>query len=214
MSELLEFMTKNSSLIINETLKHIQLVGISAFLGLAFAVPLGIVLSRHKNIAKYILAFVGTIQTIPGLVMLGLAMFVFGIGTPPAIVVLTIYAILPTLRNTYTGISEVDANCKESAKGIGMSKSQILFKIELPLAMPVIISGFRMSTIYIINWATLAGLVGAGGLGDLIWTGLATYENKFILTGAILAAMLAMVFGALLNVAQKILTPRGLRIRG
>lgn len=214
MNELVEFITKNSSLIIKETLKHVQLVGISAFFGLILAVPSGIILSRHKNIAKYVLAFVGTVQTIPGLVMLGFAMIIFGIGTPPAIVVLTIYAILPTLRNTYTGITEVDVNCKESAKGIGMNKFQILFKVELPLAMPSIIGGFRMSTIYIINWATLAGLVGAGGLGDLIWTGLATYENKFILTGAILSAIMAMVFGILLSVVQKMLTPRGLKVRG
>jgi len=93
-----------------------------------------------------------------------------------------------------------------------MNKAQILFKIELPLALPSIVGGFRMSTIYIINWATLAGLIGAGGLGDLIWTGLATYENNFIITGALLAAIMAMVFGAMIGAVQNVLTPRGLKV--
>ncbi len=189
-----------------------QLVGISVIWGLIISFPLGVILSRHRRIAKYVLALIGTIQTIPGLVLLGFAMIFFGIGTMPAIIVLTLYAILPTLRNTYTGITGVDAGCIESARGIGMNSAQILFKVELPLALPSIVGGFRMSTIYIINWATLAGLVGAGGLGDLIWTGLATYENNFILTGALLAAVLAMVFGALIGRIQDLLTPRGLKI--
>lgn len=212
MKELIDFMIKNASLILTETVNHIKLVGISVFIGLIISVPLGVLLSRYKNIAKYVLAFVGTIQTIPGLVLLGLAMIFFGIGTPPALVVLSLYSILPTLRNTYTGITEVDKGCLESAKGIGMSNAQILFKIELPLALPSIIGGFRISTIYIISWATLAGLVGAGGLGDLIWTGLATYNNNFILAGAILAAVMALIFGAVIGAVQNVLTPRGLKV--
>lgn len=212
LNELIKFMSDNSSMIIRETINHMQLVGISVFFGLLIALPLGIILSRHKTIAKYVLAFVGIIQTIPGLVLLGFAMIVFGIGTRPAIVVLTLYAILPTLRNTYTGITEVDSACIESAKGIGMNPAQVLFKIKLPLALPSIIGGIRLSTIYIINWATLAGLIGAGGLGDLIWTGLATYENNYILSGAVLSAVMAIVFGALLNILQNLLTPKGLKI--
>lgn len=212
MSGLLEFMVKNGSTILGETVTHLRLVGISVFLGLLISVPLGVFLSRHQGSAKYVLAFVGTIQTIPGLVLLGFAMILFGIGSTPALVVLTMYAILPTLRNTYTGITEVDAGCKESARGIGMSNMQILFKIELPLALPSILSGFRISTIYIVNWATLAGLVGAGGLGDLIWTGLATYDNNFILAGAILSAIMAMVLGALISAFQTLVTPRGLKV--
>ncbi len=212
MKELIIFIWDHNALIIRETLKHLQLVGISVFCGLIISLPLGVILSRHRILAKYVLAVIGTIQTIPGLVLLGFAMLLFGIGVRPALIVLTIYSILPTLRNTYTGITEVDAGCKESAKGIGMSNPQILFKIELPLALPSIVNGFRISTIYIVNWATLAGLVGAGGLGDLIWTGLATYENNFILTGAILAAIMAMALGALIGAVQKLLTPRGMRV--
>ncbi len=207
------FMAKNSGLIINETLNHMRLVGISTLFGLMISVPLGILLSRRRRAAKYVLALVGTVQTIPGLVLLGFAMIVFGIGSKPAIVVLTLYAILPALRNTYTGITEVDPGCIESAKGIGMSNIQTLLKVELPLALPSIVGGLRMSVIYIISWATLAGLVGAGGLGDLIWTGLATYENNFILTGAILAAVMALASGALIGLLQNIMTPRGLKVR-
>jgi osmoprotectant transport system permease protein len=211
MRELYEFILNNKELIWTETINHIWLVGISTILGLVISLPLGILLSRKKSIAKYVLAFVGVIQTIPGLVLLGFAMLIFGVGTKPALVVLTLYSILPTLQNTYTGILQVDRSCIESAKGIGMSKSQILFKIELPLALPTIAVGFRMSVIYIISWATLAGLIGAGGLGDLIWTGLATYENNFIIVGAVLAAILAIVFGAIIDGIQSLLTPRGLK---
>lgn len=211
MSGYINFLSESTALIYKETLNHIRLVLISQMLGLVIAVPLGIVLSRCKKVSKYALALAGTVQTIPGLVLLGFGMIIFGIGAPSAIAVLTLYAILPMLRNTYTGIKEVDENSIESARGIGMNKAQILFKIELPLALPSIITGFRISTVYTVNWATLAGLVGAGGLGDLIWTGLATYENKFIITGAVLAAVMVTVFGALIGAAEKLLTPRGLK---
>jgi osmoprotectant transport system permease protein len=212
MKELYEFLIKNKEMILTETLNHIWLVGISTIIGLLIALPLGVLLSRKRKAAKYVLAIVGAVQTIPGLVLLGFAMLLFGVGTKPALVVLTLYAILPTLHNTYTGIVQVDKGCIESAKGIGFSKIQTLFKIELPLALPSIAVGFRMSVIYIISWATLAGLIGAGGLGDLIWTGLATYENNFIITGAVLAALLAIVFGAIIGAIQNLLTPRGLKV--
>jgi len=114
---LIEFIYKNYSFIIQETINHIKLVGVSVFLGLIISVPLGVILSRHKKNAKYVLAFIGTIQTIPGLVMLGFAMIVFGIGKPPSLVVLTIYAILPTLRNTYTGITEGRYRMYRKCKG-------------------------------------------------------------------------------------------------
>lgn len=212
MRDLYEFVLNNRELIWRETINHMWLVGVSTTLGLIIALPLGILLSRKKSVAKYVLAIVGVIQTIPGLVLLGFAMLIFGVGTKPAMVVLTLYSILPTLQNTYTGIIQVDRGCVESAKGIGMSKIQILFKIEIPLALPSIAVGFRMSVIYIISWATLAGLIGAGGLGDLIWTGLATYENNYIIVGAVLAAVLAIVLGSVIEGIQGLLTPRGMKV--
>lgn len=179
--------------------------------GVMVSIPLGIYLTRHRSLAGPVLAAAGTIQTIPGLVMLGFALIVFGIGILPALVVLSLYAILPILRNTYTGITEVERSYIEAGRGIGMTNMQILFKIELPLAMPSIIGGIRISTVYIVSWATLAGLIGAGGLGDLIWTGLATYNTGYILAGAIPSAIIAFILSGLIGLLQRALTPRGLK---
>ena len=209
--EVIQFVQENGREILNALLIHIQLVGISVLIGLLIAVPLGILLTRAKKAAKFVLAGVSTIQTIPGLVMLGFAMLLFGIGSRPAIIVLALYAILPILRNTYTGITEVDKSYTEAGRGLGMTGSQILFKVELPLAMSSIIGGLKLSTIYIVSWATLAGLIGAGGLGDLIWTGLSTYEMLYIWSGAIPSALLAISLGLLIGVFQRSLTPKGLR---
>ncbi|SMP58731.1 osmoprotectant transport system permease protein [Sphaerochaeta associata] len=208
---MITFFSKNSEAMFASLGQHIALVLIAVGLGMAIAIPSGVLLTRHKKIAPYFLALAGTVQTIPGLVMLGFALIIMGIGTLPALAVLTIYSILPILRNTYTGITEVQPAYKDAAKGIGMSKRQVLFKVELPLALPTIVSGIRISAVYIVSWATLAGMIGAGGLGDWIWTGLATYNTDYILAGAIPSAILAFAFSALIGLVQKLITPRGLR---
>jgi osmoprotectant transport system permease protein len=211
MADFIDFLSENNSDIFMSLFRHIQLVGISIFVGILISIPFGIYLSRHKKAAGLVLAIVGTIQTIPGLVMLGFALIFIGIGLLPAIVVLTLYAILPILRNTYTGITEVNKSLIEASRGIGMTNMQTLFKVELPLALPTIISGIRLSTVYIVSWATLAGLIGAGGLGDLIWTGLSTYNTNYILAGAIPSAILAFILSGFIGLLQRLLTPRGLR---
>jgi osmoprotectant transport system permease protein len=188
-----------------------ELVGMSVSIGIIISIPLGIFLTRHRRAAAPVLAIAGTIQTIPGLVMLGFALVLIGIGLLPSVLVLTLYAILPILRNTYTGIIEVDKGYIEAARGCGMTNLQRLFKVEIPLALPTIISGIRISTVYIVSWATLAGLIGAGGLGDLIWTGLSTYNTNYIFAGAIPSAILAFVLSGLVGMLQKTLTPRGIR---
>lgn len=207
----IEFVSKNYNDIFNSLFRHIELVGISILLGILISIPVGILLTRYKRVAGSVLALVGTIQTIPGLVMLGFALVLIGIGMLPAIIVLTLYAILPILRNTYTGITEVDKSYTEASRGIGMTNMQTLFKVEIPIALPTIITGIRLSTVYIVSWATLAGLIGAGGLGDLIWTGLSTYNTNYILAGAIPSAILAFILNGLIGLLERILTPRGLR---
>ena len=207
----IEFTMQNQLDIGKSLIRHIELVGISVGIGIVIAIPLGIFLSRHRKVANPVLAIVGMIQTIPGLVMLGFALILLGIGILPALVVLSLYAILPILRNTYTGITEVDSSYRDAARGIGMTGMQALFKVELPLALPSIIGGIRISTVYIVSWATLAGLIGAGGLGDLIWTGLSTYNTNFILAGAIPSAVIAAVFSILIGLLQQVMTPRGLK---
>jgi osmoprotectant transport system permease protein len=209
--KLINFFTNNSQAMLISVGQHIALVLVSVGIGILIAIPLGILLTRHKKIAVYVLAVAGMVQTIPGLVMLGFALILMGIGTLPALAVLSIYSILPILRNTYTGIIEVLPSYKDAAKGIGMTKRQILFKVEFPLALPAIVSGIRISAVYIVSWATLAGMIGAGGLGDWIWTGLATYNTDYILAGAIPSAILAFAFSALIGLVQKLITPKGLR---
>ncbi len=210
---LIEFAYKNQGEILRSIVRHLELVGISVLFGIVFSIPFGIYLSRHQRLAKTALAIAGMIQTIPGLVMLGFALLLLGIGMLPAVTVLSLYAVLPILRNTYTGITQVEKGYIEAARGIGMKPHQILFRVELPLALPAIISGIRLSTVYILSWATLAGLIGGGGLGDLIWTGLSTYNTRYILAGAIPSAVLAFLFSGLIGLIQKALTPRGLRGR-
>src|SRR5690625_4897743 len=156
--------------------------------------PLSIYLTRHKKIAKPIINVAAVLQTIPSLALLGLMIPLFGIGQFPAIVALVAYALLPIMRNTYTGIVEVDPSLIEAADGIGMSKFKRLSKIELPLALSVIMAGIRTAMVLIVGTTTLAALIGAGGLGDLILLGIDRNNGQLILLGAIPAALLALIF--------------------
>ncbi len=214
MTEFFAFFARYGALLLSATATHLWLVVVSVSVGSAVAIPVGILLSRHRKIAPPVLAIAGVVQTIPGLVLLGFAMLAFGIGRLSAVATLALYAMLPVLRNTYVGITEVPAVYVDAARGIGMTSAQILLKVELPLSVASIVGGTRLSAIYIVSWATIAGLIGAGGLGDLIWTGLATYDRSLIFAGAIPSALLAIALGALINRLQRILTPRGLRKGG
>ncbi len=197
--------------ILNATAQHVVISVWAVLIGTLIAVPLGIALSRNQSAAKPVMTVVGIIQTIPSLVLFGLAMPLLGIGFRTGLIVLIVYSILPILRNTYTGMREVEYRYIEAAKGMGMSNAQILLDVELPIALPVIIAGVRISTVYIISWATLAALIGAGGLGDLIFTGLQTYNYNMILAGALPACLLALATGWLIGMAQRAATPKGLR---
>ncbi len=210
MSSFFDFLIQEKETIFTATMEHIQISFLAVLLGAIVSIPFGIWLTRRPKFAQYILTTTGIIQTIPSLVLFGLAMPVFGLGFLPAFVVLFLYSILPILRNTYTGISEVSKIYTESARGMGMSNFQILYKVELPLALPVIVAGIRLSLVYIISWTTVAALIGAGGLGDLIWTGLQRYRQELILAGAIPASILALLAGTLIGLVQKIVTPKGL----
>ncbi|MBZ4647286.1 MAG: osmoprotectant transport system permease protein [Petroclostridium sp.] len=211
MNNFLNFVVQEQDLIVNAALQHLYISLLAVAIGSLIAMPSGIWLTRNRKIANYVLGITGFVQTIPSLVLLGLALIIFELGPLPALVVLSLYSILPILRNTYTGISEVDDMYVEAAKGMGMTRFQILFMVEIPLALPVIIAGIKISLVYIISWATLAALIGAGGLGDLIWTGLASYDKNLIFAGAIPASILALAAGILIGLIQKLATPRGLR---
>jgi len=185
-------------------LEHMQISFISIFIAVIIAVPLGIYLTKHKRLAGPILQIAAIFQTIPSLALLGILIPLVGIGQVPAVIALVVYAILPILRNTYTGIKEVDPILIEAAQAMGMNKSKKLFKVELPLAMPIIMAGIRTAMVLVIGTATLAALIGAGGLGDLILLGIDRNNSDLILIGAIAAALLAIIFDVLLSWLEKV----------
>lgn len=190
--------------LISALLEHIQISFIALFFAVLIAIPLGIFLTRHKKAAEAIIGVTAVLQTIPSLALLGLLIPLFGIGTIPAIIALVIYALLPILRNTYTGIYEVDSSLIEAGRAMGMNRRKLLTKVELPLALPVIMAGIRTAMVLIVGTATLAALIGAGGLGDLILLGIDRNNTSLIVLGAIPAALLAIVFDFLLRQFERI----------
>ncbi|MEO4054460.1 osmoprotectant update ABC transporter permease/substrate-binding subunit OpuFB [Solibacillus sp. CAU 1738] len=180
-------------------LEHMQISFIALFFAVAIAIPLGIYLTNKKKIAESIIGISAVLQTIPSLALLGLLIPLFGIGKVPAIIALVVYALLPILRNTFTGINEVDASLKEAATAMGMNTWKRLVKVELPLAMPVIMAGIRTAMVLIVGTATLAALIGAGGLGDIILLGIDRNNPSLIILGAVPAACLALMFDFLLK---------------
>ncbi len=191
--------------------EHIFLAGIAMIIAIAIAVPLGIVLTRNKKIAEPIIGVTAIIQTVPSLALLGFMLPIFGIGKVPAVIALTLYALLPILRNTYTGILGVDPALVDAGKGMGMTSRQILFMVELPLTLPILMAGIRTATVLTIGVAALATFIGAGGLGDLITRGLNVMDKNLILAGAIPAAILAIVFDFGLRKLEDKVTPKGLK---
>lgn len=197
------FLTRKDDLV-NGLIQHIEISFIALFFALIIAIPLGIYLTRKKKVAEIVIGITAVFQTIPSLALLGLLIPLVGIGTIPSIIALVIYALLPILRNIYTGIKEVDPNLIEAAKGLGMNNRRLLFKVELPLAIPVIMAGIRTAMVLIIGTATIAALIGAGGLGDLIIVGISRNDSDLILLGAIPAALLALFFDFLLRQFEKL----------
>ncbi|MEQ8704073.1 MAG: ABC transporter permease/substrate-binding protein [Phaeodactylibacter sp.] len=202
MGELITFLGDNRAKLLEQILEHLGLTFISLLLAAAIAVPLGIFITRRPKLSGSVLAFTGILQTIPSIALLGFLIPVLGIGIKPAVFALFLYALLPILRNTYTGISEVDTAVKEAALGIGLSKGQLLRQVELPLALPVIFAGLRTATVINVGVATLAAYIGAGGLGEFIFGGIALNNATMILAGALPAALLAIIFDQSLALLQ------------
>jgi osmoprotectant transport system permease protein len=199
-----QFASQQSDKLWSQTWSHIGLTMISLILAILVAVPLGIVISRKKKLAGAVLGIAGIMQTIPSIAMLGVMIPIFGIGPKPAILALFLYALLPVLRNTFTGISEVNPTVVDAAKGMGMGRWDILMKVELPLAFPVLMAGIRTAAVINVGVATLAAYVAAGGLGEFIFGGIALNNSNMILAGAIPAACLAILLDFILSRAQRI----------
>jgi osmoprotectant transport system permease protein len=198
------FALQQSDKLWSQTWAHIGLTMISLVLAILMAVPLGVLISRKKKLAGVVLGIAGVLQTIPSIALLGVMIPVFGIGAKPAIIALFMYALLPILRNTFTGITEVNPAVVDAARGMGMGRWDILMKVELPLSFPILMAGIRTAAVINVGVATLAAYVAAGGLGEFIFGGIALNNSNMILAGAIPAALLAILLDFLLSRAQGI----------
>jgi osmoprotectant transport system permease protein len=190
-----EFLVQNRSEVFARSIEHIGLVAASMAIALVIGLPLGVVIVRRAALQRWVLGTANVVQTIPSLALFGFLIpvpWIGGVGASTAIVALALYALLPILRNTSTGIAEVDPAVVESARGMGMTPRQVLWQVQLPLAAPVLLAGIRVATVLCIGIATIAAAIGAGGLGVFIFRGVAMVNNQVILAGAIPAAFLAI----------------------
>lgn len=204
---MIDFLINNSGEILTKSMEHLFIAAISLAFGILVAVPLGILLNKSKQAAKIVMAIASVLQTVPSFALLALMIPIFGVGKKPAIVSLFIYSLLPILRNTYLGIDGVNENLIDAAKGMGMTPSQVLFKVQIPMAMPVIMGGIRLSAVYVLAWTTLAAYVGAGGLGDFIFNGLTNAIMPMVVWGTIPVTLMAIIVDLLFGILEEKLSP-------
>lgn len=185
--------------------QHLILVGISLSIAIIIALPLGILITRHpfKRWLPQFIAVLNTAQGVPSLAVVAIFLPILGIGFLPSIVALTLYGLLPIARNTIAGINSIDPDILEAAKGMGMQPKRILLKIELPLAMPVIVAGIQTSSVLIVGTAAIAELIGGGGLGRLIFTGISRFNPTLTLTGSLMAAGIAIILDKFIGFIQR-----------
>ncbi|HEV8243188.1 MAG TPA: ABC transporter permease [Nitrospirales bacterium] len=196
--------------IVDLTVEHLVLVGVSMAIAIAVAIPAGILLTRRAPLQRWVIGFANIMQTVPSLALFGFLIplpFIGGIGKHTAIVALVLYALLPVLRNTLTGILGVDPAVRESAIAMGMTGRQLLFDVELPLAARTILAGVRVATVTTIGTATIAAAIGGGGLGVFIFRGLASVDSMLILAGAVPAALIALLADGGLGWVEKKFSP-------
>lgn len=206
------FLNEYGSQLVSKTIEHFYISIIALLIAIVVAVPLGILLSKTTKTANVVLTIAGVLQTIPTLAVLAIMIPIFGVGKTPAIVALFIYVLLPILNNTVLGVKNIDKNVIQAGQSMGMTQLQLMKDVQLPLALPLIISGIRLSSVYVISWATLASYVGAGGLGDLVFNGLNLYQPPMIISAAILVTLLALIVDMLLSLVEKWAVPKGLKV--
>lgn len=207
-----EFLIRYRSEILQLTLEHLYLVGISTGIAILIGIPLGILITRKPGLSRWILGFANVMQTLPSLALFGFLIpvpLIGGVGARTAIAALILYALLPIIRNTYTGIMGVNPAIREAGRGMGMTDRQLLLQVELPLALSVILAGVRLATVISVGVATIAAAIGAGGLGVFIFRGVATVNNQLILAGALPAALLALLIDFILGWIERRLAPMG-----
>ncbi len=201
--EFLTYFFERREVILFSTLRHVEVSLIAVILAIVIAIPLGILITRYRKMAHIVINSANIGQTVPSLAILGMVIPVLGIGLKPAVFALVLRGVLPIINNTYSGIVNVDRSVIEAGKGMGMKNREILRLVELPLSFPVIMAGIRTATVLSISVATLAALIGAGGLGDLIFQGIVMADRNLLLSGSIPTALLAIGADLLLGWLEK-----------
>ena len=212
MSEFLEYVQSIQGQILSLSWEHVELTLFSVILAIAIGVPLGILISYLKKLTKPVLGIANIVQAIPSLALLGFAIPFLGIGSKPAIFMVILYSLLPIIKNTYTGIQSIPDQTLEAAKGIGMTRAQILIKVQIPMALPIIMAGVLISAVTAVGLMTIAAFIGAGGLGYLVYSGIRTSNNMQILAGAVPACILALVIDSFMGILERVVVPEGLTI--
>jgi osmoprotectant transport system permease protein len=203
---LFEFLSRFGAEILQRSWEHLFLVGVSSGMAILIGIPLGILITRQPALTKAVIGFANVVQTIPSLALFGLLIpipFIGGIGARTAIVALFLYALLPIIRNTYVGIASVDPAVREVGKAMGMTDWQLLTQVEIPLSLGVILAGVRVAVVISVGIAPIAAAIGAGGLGEFIFRGVAVVDNQQILAGAIPAALMALLIDLVLGQVER-----------
>lgn len=208
---IVDFFYSRHDQIIKLIVEHINLTLIAVLLAIVIGIPIGILITRVKRLSAPIIGLANIVQAVPSLALLGFLVPFLGIGSKPAIVMVILYSLLPIVKNSYIGLINIDSDILEAAKGMGMTESQILFKVQLPLAMSVIMAGIRISAVTAVGLMTIAAFIGAGGLGYLVFSGVQTVNNEMILAGAIPACLLALLMDYVIGSLEKITIPKGIR---
>lgn len=199
--------------ILERAAEHLLMSLLGVVIAVLIGVPLGILALRSPRLAQVVVGLANTFQTIPALAFVGLLIPLTGLGLETAVVILVSYALLPVVRNTFVGLSNVDAGVVEAAAGMGMTPAQILWQVRVPLALPVLMAGLRIALVMTLGTATIMSLAGAGGLGYIIFDGISRLQDKIIVAGALPAAMVALIADWALRKAERAVTPRGIRVQ-
>ncbi|NLW14649.1 MAG: ABC transporter permease [Erysipelothrix sp.] len=203
-----DFLDVYGAELLTKMLEHLSISMTALVIGAIIAVPLGIVASRNKKFSQIMIGVSSVLQTIPSLALLAIVVPFMGVGRTPAVFALVIYSLLPILRNTVIGMESVDKNTMDAAKGMGLTSFQQVFKVQLPLAMPVVFAGVRLSATYVLAWATLAAYIGAGGMGDFIFSGLRNYNITLIVVGTLSITSMTLIIDYLFEKIEKKLSPK------
>ena len=207
----LNFVIERKTEILDLFMQHVQLTVFSILMSIIIAIPLSILIVRYRKLSTPIIGFTNIVQSIPSLALLGFLIPLFGIGSKPAIIMVVLYSLLPIVKNTYTGLTNINPSLIEASDGMGLTQTQVLLKVRFPLAMPIIMSGIRVSSVTAVGLMTIAAFIGAGGLGYLVYSGVSTVNNNMILAGAIPACLLAIFLDYVLGKIENIVIPEGIR---